>query len=157
MFKKVAISLAAVATLGLAGCGTINDGAASIGLNVEFENVYESTDSFVERAYVTGRLYEATLDQAIFACDPEVNPDAANTPIEVCEKAAEAAEMISPAIQAASRSIGVYIYLDNKVDAIRADGEIVPDEILEAAAEAFFKARTEWAAIEGDIEAYIGQ
>ena len=157
MFKKLAISLTAVSALGLAGCGTINDGADGIGLNVEFTDVYAETGSFEERAFATVRLYEATLDQAIAACDTETNPDAANTPIEVCEAAADAAEKISPAVQVASRSIGVYIYLDNKVDQIRADGEVVPDEILTAAADAFFKARAEWAAIEQDIQVYVGQ
>jgi hypothetical protein len=85
-----------------------------------------------------------------------VNPAAVETPVEVCEKAADAAQKLSPAVQAASRSIGTYVYLDNKVDQIREDGEVVPDEILLAASEAFFKARGEWAAIEGDIKAYIG-
>ncbi|MCR9222955.1 MAG: hypothetical protein NXH70_02700 [Hyphomonas sp.] len=158
MFKSIRMGLAGLALLGgVAACGTINDGAEKIGLGVNFENVYQGADSFSSNAFVTVRLYEATLDSAIFACDPTVNEAAAETPLEVCEKAADAAERISPAVQAASRSIGVYIYLDNKVDAIRADGEVVPDEVLQAAGEAFFKARTEWMAIETDIQAYIAQ
>lgn len=157
MFKKLSMGIAGIALLaGVTACGTINDGADKIGLNVDFTNVYEHADSFTENSYVTIRLYEATLDAAIFACDVDVNPVAVETPIEVCEKAADAAQKLSPAVQAASRSIGTYVYLDNKVDQIREDGEVVPDEILQAASEAFFKARGEWAAIEGDIRAYIG-
>lgn len=153
--KRTLLGIAMAATMLVASCGTINNAAESLGIETEFTNVYEHADTFTERAYVTTRLYEASLDSAIFACDVTVNPDAVATPDAVCIEAANAAEKISPAVQAATRSIGTYVYLDRKVDAIRADGEIVPDEILLAASEAFFKARTEWAAVEEDIQAYI--
>ena len=57
----------------------------------------------------------------------------------------------------ASRSLGNYVYLDNKVSEILADGKVVPDEVLAQAGEAFFKARADWAAIEPDVRAYIGE
>lgn len=158
MFKSLRMGLAGLALIGsVAACGTINEGAEKIGLGVNFENVYEGADSFSSNAFVTIRLYEATLDAANFACDPTVNEAAIETPIEVCEAAADAADRISPAVEVAAHSIGVYIYLDSKVDQIRADGEVVPDEILLAASEAFFKARTEWSVIEEDIQAFIAQ
>ncbi len=155
MFKTLAIAAAALAVLSVSGCGSLNSAAERVGIETEFVNVYEHADTFTERSYVTIRLYEATLDSALYACDPTVNPDASKTPDEVCFAAADAAEKISPAVQAVSRTIGTYAYLDGKVEQIRADGEIVPAEILQAASEAFYKAQTEWADVEADIQAYI--
>lgn len=157
MFKKFAIAAAAGLTLALAGCSVISGGAQKAGVEVEFVNPYAGVSGFADSAYVTIRLYEATLDAAIYACDVEVNPDAAKTPDEVCIKASEAAEKLSPAVEAAAHSLGTYVYLDGKVSELMADGKIVPAELLQAASEAFYKAKTEWSDIEADVKAFTGK
>jgi hypothetical protein len=157
MFKNIAIAATAGLTLALAGCSAVNSGAQKAGVDAEFVNVYEGVSGFTDNAYVTIRLYEATLDAAIFACDVEANPVAVKTPDEVCVKASEAAEKLSPAVEVASRSIGTYLYLDGKVNELMADGKVVPQELLQAASEAFYKAKTEWGDIEADVKAYTGQ
>lgn len=153
--KKIAFAIAAAAALGLGGLAACQQVQETTG--IEFVNPYEGVTGFQNSAFVTIRLYEATLDSAIFACDVAVNPDAGKTPDAVCEKAAQAAEALSPRVEATSRLLGTYSYLDAKVNAILADGEVVPPEVLGAAAEAFYKAQTEWADIEGDINAFLGK
>ena len=157
MFKKLAIAAAAGLTLALAGCSAISGGAQKAGVEVEFVNPYAGVSGFADSAYVTIRLYEATLDAAIFACDVEANPAAAKTPDEVCIKAADAAEKLSPAVEVAAHSIGTYVYLDAKVNELMADGKVVPAELLQAASEAFYKAKTEWGAIEEDVKQFNGK
>lgn len=157
MFKKISFALAAVGLATIAACGTVNSTAEKVGLGVEFENVYEGVSGFTDSAYVTIRLYEATIDAAIYACDETVNPEAVKTPDEVCIKAAAAIEKISPAVEAAAHSIGTYVYLDGKVNELMADGKPVPAEVLQAASEAFYKAKTEWGDIEADVKAFVGK
>jgi hypothetical protein len=153
MMKNLTMMLLGALAVGLAACSGVSK-ASEDNLGFAIPDVYASADSFAERAYVTTRLYEATLDAAIFACDVTVNPKATETPDVICAKAAQAAEKLSPVVQAADHSMGVYLYLDSKVNDMLADGKVVPDEVLVAAAEAFYKARGEWAAIEKDIEQF---
>lgn len=157
MLKKLATAVAVAAALALAACGTINNGAKAAGVDVTFANVYESAVKFQDKAYVTIRLYEATLDAAIFACDTSVNPDATKTPKEVCQTAAATADKLSPAVESAAHAIGTYVYVDGKVTELMASGKPVPAELLAAASEAFYKAQTEWNDVAGPIESYIGK
>lgn len=157
MFKKFAIAAIAGLAMIVTGCSAISDGAQKAGVDVTFVDPYAGVSGFADNAYVTIRVYEASIDSAIYACDVEVNPDAAKTPDEICVKAAEAAEKLSPAVEAASHSLGTYVYLDGKVNEIMATGQPVPAEILQAASEAFYKAKTEWGDIEADVKAFNGK
>ena len=150
--KKAAIAILAVAFLGTAGltaCDTVKETTG-----VEFVNPYQNVTGFTDKAYVTIRLYEATLDSAIFACDTTVNPQAAVTPDVVCQKAAEAAAQVSPAVAGVANILGTYVYMDAKVNELMAAGKPVPRDILQAASEAFYKAKTEWADVETQIVAF---
>lgn len=157
MFKSPILAAFIGASLMLAGCAGVNETAKKVGVETEFVNVYEGANGFAENAYVTIRLYEATIDAAIYACDVTVNPAAVNTPDVVCIEASKAADKTTPAVKAATRSIGTYLYLDGKVNEILADGKVVPDEVLDAASQAFFKARTEWLDVEQEINVYLGK
>ena len=76
MKKSLIAGLAAVAFATVSACSGLS-GFSEKHAGVEFADVYAQAETFETKAYVTIRLYEATVDAAIFACDEEVNPEAA--------------------------------------------------------------------------------
>ena len=150
MKNMIAAAMMALA-IGVTACSGLNN-ATEKHLGITMVDPYENTSGFVEKAYVTTRLYEATLDAAIFACDVEVNPKAVETPDEVCASVAKAVTKLSPNVEKASRAIGTYVYLNGKVDQAAAAGQPVPDAILSAAAKASYEARSAWDDVEYEIQ-----
>lgn len=137
-------ALIACLSLGMSACANL--GLQSPGA---VQEVYAAAEGADQTAYATIAVYNAVLAQAVESCGIET------VPLEACAAFGEVTSRVSPSVAASAELWGQSLFYRELISDYRASGQLVPENILDLAAQAFAAASADWQTVRPAIEGAI--